>query len=178
MLRARIDCAQTAILSTDSSGSLISVRSKFVFSVKTTKHPNQRHFARVPPQHEGRMRIVTKRAAGCDGRGSYRSTSDARRGRRRRVGLAPYQWQALSLCLNEAQATVTQKPVSPGRARYSLLTPSRRECRCFGFTCSDYARVLFAFAYGAMGAAEHLAFPAPSGISDGGSQASSGAMAR
>jgi hypothetical protein len=28
--------------------------------------------------------------------------------------------------------TVTQKPVSPGRARRSLLTPSRRECRCFG----------------------------------------------
>src|SRR5579871_272883 len=37
--------------------------------------------------------------------------------RQRRVGLAP-QWQVLSLCLDEAQVTVTQKSVSPGRARY------------------------------------------------------------
>src|SRR5215475_9762136 len=36
------------------------------------------------------------------------------------------------------QVTVTQKPVSPGRARHSLLKPSRRECRCFGFICGDY----------------------------------------
>src|SRR5262249_19285015 len=33
--------------------------------------------------------------------------------------------------------TVTQKPVSPGRARHSLLKPSRRECRCFGFICGS-----------------------------------------
>jgi hypothetical protein len=38
--------------------------------------------------------------------------------------------------------TVTQKPVSPGRARHRPLTPSRRECRCFGFICGDYTRVL------------------------------------
>jgi hypothetical protein len=30
---------------------------------------------------------------------------------------------------DDLQATVTQKPVSPGRARHSALTPSRRECR-------------------------------------------------
>src|ERR1700751_4728699 len=44
--------------------------------------------------------------------------------------------------VEEPGGTVTQKPVSPGRARYRPLTPSRRECRCFGFICGDYTRVL------------------------------------
>jgi hypothetical protein len=35
----------------------------------------------------------------------------------------PSSWQVLSLCLDEAQVTVTQKPVSPGRARRKPLTP-------------------------------------------------------
>src|SRR5579871_6968220 len=60
------------------------------------------------------------------------------------------------------QVTVTQKPVSPGRARHKPLTPLRRECRCFGWTCGEYACVLFAFAHEAAGAAQHPAFPAPS----------------
>ena len=38
----------------------------------------------------------------------------------------------------DLQVTVTQKPVSPGRARHKPLTPLRRECRCFGFICGDY----------------------------------------
>jgi hypothetical protein len=52
-------------------------------------------------------------------------------GRQRRVGLAP-SWQVLRLRFDEAQATETQKPVSPGRARDKPLTPSRREGRSFG----------------------------------------------
>ena len=51
---------------------------------------------------------------------------------------------------------------SPGRARRKLLKPSRRECRCFGWTCGDYACVLLPFAHKAAGAAKHPAFPAPS----------------
>jgi hypothetical protein len=68
------------------------------------------------------------------------------RGRRRRVGLAP-QWQVLSLQIDDvgpsgptrrdAQVTVTQKPVSPGRARYKPLTPLRREGRNVRRTLSD-----------------------------------------
>jgi hypothetical protein len=49
------------------------------------------------------------------------------RGRRRRVGLAP-QWQVPTPG-SKAGGTVTQKPVSPGRARYKPLTPLRREGR-------------------------------------------------
>jgi hypothetical protein len=64
--------------------------------------------------------------------------------------------------VEEPGGTVTQKPVSPGRARYRPLTPSRRECRCFGFICGDYAHVLSTLAHGAAGAAKHPAFPAPS----------------
>src|ERR1700756_3565629 len=63
---------------------------------------------------------------------------------------------------DDLRATVTQKPVSPGRARYSPLTPSRRECRCFGFICGDYTCVLSTIAHKAAGAAKHPAFPAPS----------------
>src|SRR5215475_15860457 len=63
---------------------------------------------------------------------------------------------------DDPQATVTQKPVSPGRARHSPLTPSRRECRCFGFICGDYTCVLSTIAHKAAGAAKHPAFPAPS----------------
>src|ERR1700751_1000052 len=60
--------------------------------------------------------------------------------------------------------TVTQKPVSPGRARYMPLTPLRRECRCFGFICGDYTCVLSTNARKAAGAAKHPAFPAPSAL--------------
>ena len=60
--------------------------------------------------------------------------------------------------------TVTKRSWTPGRARRSLLKPSRRECRCFGFICSDYACVLLSFAHKAAGAAKHLAFPAPSSL--------------
>src|ERR1700758_3599303 len=63
---------------------------------------------------------------------------------------------------DDPQATVTQKPVSPGRARYRPLTPSRRECRCFGFICGDYTCALSTIAHKAAGAAKHPAFPAPS----------------
>jgi hypothetical protein len=54
---------------------------------------------------------------------------------------------------------VTQKPVSPGRTRYKPLTPLRGECRCFGFTCSDFAGVLLIFAHWAMGAAQAPGIP-------------------
>jgi len=60
------------------------------------------------------------------------------------------------------KVTVTQKPVSPGRARYRPLTPLRRECRCFGFACGDYTCVLLTIAHKAAGAVKHPAFPAPS----------------
>ena len=36
---------------------------------------------------------------------------------------------------DDPQATVTQRPVSPGRARHRPLKPLRSECRCFGFAC-------------------------------------------
>src|SRR5579871_2696305 len=66
-------------------------------------------------------------------------------------------------CGTFRKATVTQKPVSPGRARDKPLTPLRRECRCFGFSCSDYAHVLPSHLHVRLWVRlEHLAFPAPS----------------
>jgi len=95
--------------------------------------------------------IVTRRGARDAMDANALSDVQCASGRQRRVGLAP-QWQVPACASDDvspsgstrrdAHAAVTQKPVSPGRARRSLLKPSRRECRCFGFICGDYTRVL------------------------------------
>src|ERR1700740_1135175 len=82
------------------------------------------------------------------------------------------------LAEDDPQATVTQKPVSPGRARHSPLTPSRRECRCFGFICGDYTCALSTIAHKAAGAAKHPAFPVPSSLREGGRSQDSGETRR
>jgi hypothetical protein len=113
----------------------------------------------IPPRQEGRMRIVTTREAGSDGRGCVvRRATPAADGKGVWARRPSGRCQA---CASMTQVTVTQKPVSPERARDKPLTPLRRECRCFGFICGDYARVLSTLAYEAAGAAEHPAFPAP-----------------
>jgi hypothetical protein len=97
--------------------------------------------------------------AGCDGRDCF-----ARRAKRARTAKS---------CGPGAPRLASSRQVmtagdggnnawSPGRARRKLLKPSRRECRCFGWTCGDYACVLLPFAHKAAGAAKHPAFPAPS----------------
>jgi len=131
----------------------------------------------IPPPLEGRIAIVTdvgsgmRWTRGCSariarGRRHCLRTAKACRPGAPVAGANP-QGQAMSALRptrREPGGTVTQKPVSPGRARHSPLTPSRRECRCFGFSCSDYAGVLLIFAHWAMGAAKHPAFPAPSSL--------------
>jgi hypothetical protein len=81
-----------------------------------------------------------ERGMECDGRGCA-----ARRAARMRTAKACGPGALVAgakFAEDDPRATVTQKPVSPGRARRSLLKPSRRECRCFGFICGDYACVL------------------------------------
>jgi hypothetical protein len=85
--------------------------------------------------NEGRLAIATNAGWNAmDADVSYGVRHGS--GRQRCVGLAP-EWQVLSRWEAIPPVTVTQKPVSPGRARRSLLTPSRRECRYFGFICGD-----------------------------------------
>ncbi len=65
------------------------------------------------------MRIVTKRAAGCDGREGI-----VRRAMRERTAKACGPGALVAgakLADDDLQVTVTQKPVSPGRARYKPL---------------------------------------------------------
>src|SRR5579871_2562777 len=63
-------------------------------------------------------------------------------------------WQVPGLRFDDAQVTVTQKPVSPGRVRDKPLTPSRREGRVAPVEpVVNEARVLFPFGREAMGAA-------------------------
>jgi hypothetical protein len=122
--------------------------------------PNQNPYSARSIPIEGRIAIATNagwNAMDADVLHGVRHKC----GRQRRVGLAP-QRQVLSRWEMIPPVTVTQKPVSPGRARRSPLTPSRRECRCFGFICGDYACVLSSRARKAAGAVKHPAFPAPS----------------
>jgi hypothetical protein len=70
---------------------------------------------RIPPRHEGRMRIVTKRGAGSDGRGLHHATNDAGCGRRSRVVLAPLGWRQVREVTN-LRATVTNKVMDTGES--------------------------------------------------------------
>ena len=74
-------------------------------------------------------------------------------------------------------ATVTQKPVSPGRARYKPSTPSRRECRCFGFACSDYACVLLSSRTQGCGCSQTPGIPCTLSFSRAAEKHSSGVIA-
>jgi hypothetical protein len=120
--------------------------------------------------------IVTKRRRGMRWTRSRHQTCDVMRTAK---ACGPGALVAgAKLASDDLQATVTQKPVSPGRARDKPLTPSRRECRCFGFICGDYTCVLSTIAHKAAGAAKHPAFPAPSLLSrDASMIQSSGAIA-
>src|SRR5262249_50249357 len=40
---------------------------------------------------------------------------------------------------DDRQVTVTNKVMDTGESTKQPLTPLRRECRCFGFICGDYA---------------------------------------
>src|SRR6516165_53703 len=108
------------------------------------------------------VRVVTDVEAGCDGRGRYRTTSDADAD-----GEVVWFWHPLAGAKSagdDLPATVTRKSWTPGRARRKPLRPLRRGGRCFGCTCSDYARVLLLIAREAAGAAKHSVFPAPSSL--------------
>ena len=74
----------------------------------------------------GASRSSRTLGAGCDGRfGNARRA--CQRGQQNRVVPTPRRWCQVSRKFREA--TVAIKPGTPGRARYKLLTPSRREGR-------------------------------------------------
>ena len=130
------------------------------FCVSLCYHPTH------PAPIRGTFRpIVTRRGAGCDGRGCIAAlmrcwTNDTLRTAK---ACGPGALVAgANPRVEEPEGTVTQKPVSPGRARYKPLTPLRRECRCFGFTCSDYACVLSLIRTQGCGCSPRPAFPVPS----------------
>ena len=77
-----------------------------------------------------------------------------------------HPWAGVKFADGNSQATVTKRSWTPGRARNKSKTVAQG-MPMFWLTCSDYARVLFSLAHEAMGAAKHLAFPAPS-IFEGG----------
>jgi hypothetical protein len=92
-----------------------------------TRQPNQNHYRPRSIPKEGRVAIATN--AGWNAMDVVcAARRAAQRGRQRRVVLTPPGWRQ-SVQGDDLRATVTQKSWTPGRARRSLLTPSRRECR-------------------------------------------------
>src|SRR6516225_10530269 len=75
-------------------------------------------------------------------------------------------WAGAKSAGDDPQATVTKRSWTPGRARTSLLTPSRREGRVFRL---NLWRLLVCFLHctRGCGCSQHPAFPAPSGLSGG-----------
>ena len=116
----------------------------------------------VPPPREGRFAIVTSVGSGMRWPRLFRQTSEMSAD-----GEVVWSW-CPKAGIKSAVMTAGDggnNAWSPGRARRKLLKPSRRECRCFGWTCDDYACVLLPSAHKAAGAAKHPAFPAPSVVS-------------
>ena len=121
----------------------------------------------VPLPREGRFAIVTSVGSGMRWTRLFRQTSETCADGevvwswRPKAGVKFAVWRRRP-CRARSAGDGGNKAWSPGRARRKLLKPSRRECRCFGWTCGDYACVLLPFAHKAAGAAKHPAFPAPS----------------
>jgi hypothetical protein len=94
----------------------------------------------IPPPLEGRIAIVTDVGSGMRWTrgGSARICAPTKAFSRTAKACRPGALVAgAKLAEDDPQATVTQKPVSPGRARHSPLKPLRRECRIVRRTCGD-----------------------------------------
>jgi hypothetical protein len=120
--------------------------------------------AAVPHPQEGRFATVTKRGAGCDGRGGVLSASAPTNAPPRTAKpCGPGTPTLVSTPGAKAPGrTGAIKPGTPGRARNKPSDHSRRECRTVRRTCGGYARVLFHLCTRGCGCEQHPAFPAPS----------------
>jgi hypothetical protein len=122
------------------------------------------HFSEIdinllhPASPEGRTRRH-EREAGCDGRGLCRATSGMNAD-----GGGVWSWRpwAGAKCADDDPCTtVTMRSRTPGRARTTPLTPSRREGRECRLNLWLLTRVLSCCTRGC-GCSQHPAFPAPS----------------
>src|SRR5665213_623426 len=86
----------------------------------------------VPPK--GALAIVTKRGAGCDGRGSA-DNERRQRVRRSRVVLTPRRWRQVPGRLTLLGGDGGKRARSPGRARISRQTIAQGRPECLRFTC-------------------------------------------
>ena len=94
-----------------------SLRRKFSFS-----EPQMTCIAGpVPRLSGGRIAIVTRRGAGCDGRFGLRETSAAQRGRRSRVVVVPRRWDQASRA-KPREVTEAIKPGTPAKHEISRNT--------------------------------------------------------
>jgi len=116
--------------------------------------------ARSRPQ-EGRIAIVTDVGRGMRWTRFGAVDERADLGRRSRVVLMPRRWhQVGNDCFCNRAGDGDNKARSPGRARRKPLKPIVRGMPDrFRPACGDYARMLFSFAYEAVGAADAPGIP-------------------
>jgi len=99
------------------------------------------------------VRVVTNVERGMRWTRAVPRDERYRRGRRRRVVLAPLGWCQVWRAMT-CRVTVTKKSWTPGRARTKPLKPfAQGGPACSGRTCGDYARVVLSFPREATGAA-------------------------
>ena len=123
--------------------------------------PKSLHISRRPVPHRGAYRDRHGRGAGCGGREAALLTRGADCGRRSRVVLTPRRWRQVGE-RDFAEATVTNKARSPGRARRKPLKPLRAGMPGdSGATVVTNARAFYTTTRGC-GCNGHPAFPAPS----------------
>ena len=111
-------------------------------------------------------------SAGCDGRGWCRETYDIDASGGSDTPRLASSLQSM-MCRRRRQQSLVS-----GESAEKAVKPSRRECRCFGFTCGDLSLCAFPYARKAAGAAQHPAFPAPSVFEGRGSRKTSDTSCR
>jgi hypothetical protein len=112
----------------------------------------------VPRSQGGRFAIVTKRGAGCDGRGGFKRRMKPWRTAK---SCGPDTPTLVSSLLDDQQATVAKEPGHRGEHEISRNTIAQGVPDCFGVPVVTCSCAFFICTRGC-GCGVHPAFPAPS----------------
>jgi hypothetical protein len=131
-----------------------SVPPKIFLFIRTA---NQCHGHAIPPRHEGRIAIVTRREAGCDGRGRIAGRSDPDVDGKSCGPGTP------GLVLSAQRAIIAHdgdyEVTDTGESTHNAVNTIAQGTPVSGCTCGECACVLFSFAHRAAGASQAPGVP-------------------